>query len=198
LADFGLDGEELTTELIEDQLVPQARRRLGNDRLQTLATMVLLGMNRVVVRDGSISAKLRFRAAAQDRTEVDFAVAQDPGGAGWGTRGSATYTNHATMVSTVGVNAQTDAQLRADLFGEVRLNFESETLPLEQFADAAQRALLQRNARWSASAPSAEAHPSTAIGPAVPDAPVVAAPPSVPPAAPSVPIGTPVTPAVTP
>jgi hypothetical protein len=179
LAEFGLDGEELTTELIEEQLVPQARRRLGNDRLQTLATMVLLGMNRVVVRDGSISAKLRFRAAAQDRAVVDYAVSQDPGGSSWGTRGNSAYSTHTTMVSTVGVNAQTDAQLRADLFGEVRLNFESETLPLEQFADAAQRALLQRNARWSASTvPGAGDRAVDAAGPAAAVGPAPVAPPT--------------------
>jgi hypothetical protein len=51
------------------------------------------------------------------------------------------------MVSTVGVNAQTDQSLKAELFGEVKINFASETLPLERFADEARVALLQRHAR---------------------------------------------------
>ena len=201
LAEFGLADEELTSELIEEQLVPEARRRLANDRLQTLSTMVLLGMNRVVVSDGSITAKLKFRAAARDRAEVDFAVSQDPGGGTWGTRGNATYSSHATMVSTIGVNAQSDAQLRADLFGEVRLNFASETLPLEQFADAAQRSLLQRNARWSSEpvtpAQPATAQPTNPIAPAFVPAPPVepqqpAATTPVQPQQPAAPAATPV------
>jgi len=149
LADYGLEGQPLTDELIEEQLIPAARRQVGENRIKLLATMVLLGMNRVVVRDGTISTKVRFRAVASDKTKVDYAVGQDPGGAAWGQRGSATYHDHSTLVSTVGVNVQADSDLRVELFGEVRINFASETLPLERFANAAQMTLLQRNARWS-------------------------------------------------
>jgi len=143
LADFNLAGAELTDELVEQELVPAARRRIGESRLQTLATMVLLGMNRIVVRDGSISARVRFRAAAADKASVDYAASQDPGGGdSWRQRGSSVYPTHTTMVSTVGVNAQTDQSLKAELFGEVKINFASETLPLERFADEARVSLL--------------------------------------------------------
>jgi hypothetical protein len=71
LADYGLEGQELTEELTEQQLVPLARGRVGQSRQQMLATMVLLGMNRVIVRDGSITARLRFRAVAADHAKVD-------------------------------------------------------------------------------------------------------------------------------
>jgi hypothetical protein len=150
LNDYGLDGRTLDDDMVEAELVPLAQRKLGENRLQMLATMVLLGMNRVVVRDGTIAAKLKFRAAATDKTTVDYAQSQDtgsPGGSGWGDRGARTYQRHATMVSTVGVNAQQDTVLDASLYGEVRINFASETLPLERFADSARLALLQRNAR---------------------------------------------------
>jgi hypothetical protein len=73
------------------------------------------------------------------------------------------------MVSTVGLNAQSDTSLRADLFGEVRLNFVSETLPLDKLADAAKVALVQRNAvvgRAPAVAPAA-----AVAAPAAPAAP---------------------------
>src|SRR5215203_1457748 len=46
LSDFQLEGEELTPELIEEQLVPFARSRVGQSRQQMLATMVLLDLNR--------------------------------------------------------------------------------------------------------------------------------------------------------
>lgn len=149
LSEYGLEGEELTPGLIEESLLPAAQRQIGEARLQTLATMVLLGMNRVVVRDGSITARVRFRAAASDQAKVDFAAGADPASQdSWGTRGSAMYQTHRTMVSTVGVNAQTETTIKAELFGEVRLNFASETLPLERFADPARLALLTRNARY--------------------------------------------------
>jgi hypothetical protein len=167
LADYGLEGEELTGELVETQIIPAARRQVGEQRLKLLATMVLLGMNRIVVRDGSISAKVRFRAAARDRSQVDFAQASDPGPT-WGNRGGA-FSQSGMMVSTVGANVQSDTELRAELFGEVKINFASETLPLERFADAAQMLLLQRNAR-----PVVEA---ATRAPAAPESPASAPPP---------------------
>ncbi|MGH8077208.1 MAG: hypothetical protein ACREPE_07790 [Lysobacter sp.] len=147
LSDFGVEGEELTTELIEQRVLPQVRAHIGAERQQLLATMVLLGMNRVVVRDGSISTKVMFRAAASDAAGVQYATSSDPKAvANWGERGSQTYSGQTTtMVSTLGVNAQNESSVRADLFGEVKLNFVSETLPLERLADAAKIALVQRN-----------------------------------------------------
>lgn len=171
LADYGLEGEDLTDEVIEQQLVPAARRRYGENRLQMLATMVLMGMNRINVRDGTVAAKLRFRAAARDRASVDYAVSQDPGDGGWGGRGR---TQSAMMVSTVGVNVQAESELKAELFGEVKINFVSETLPLDRFVDAAQMTLLQCNARSS----SPPALPATST-PAIP-----ATPPPVTPSSP--------------
>jgi hypothetical protein len=147
LADYGAPGEELTTDLLEQRVLPQVRTHVGTERQQLLATMVLLGMNRVAVKDGSITAKVMFRATANDAAKVSYATGSDPQGvANWGERGSLTYSGASqTMVSTLGVNAQSDTSLRADLFGEVRLNFVSETLPLDRLADAAKVALVQRN-----------------------------------------------------
>jgi hypothetical protein len=180
LSEYGLEGQSLSPELIEEHLVPAARDRIARDRMQTLATLVMLGMNRIVVRDGSITARLRFRAAAADRVSVDYAVSDDPGNAtpsgSWSTRGSTTYAAPVTKVSTVGVNAQTDSTLNAELFGEVKINFASETIPLERFIDDARRVLLDRAARPAISAP-------PPITPAVPVSPPTAAVPQLQPAA---------------
>jgi len=178
LADYGLEGEPLTDDLIEERLVPAARRRVGEGRLQMLATMVLLGMNRVVVRDGSISARVRFRAAAKDKANVDYAVSQDPGGdSSWGARGSAAYNQVSTMVSTVGVNVQAESELKAELFGEVKINFASETLPLDRFVDQARMLLLQRNARYNPQQNAAPINtPAQPSAPASPPAPATAPP----------------------
>lgn len=197
LRDFGAADQPLTPELIEDVLVPGARDRLAGDRMQTLATLVMLGMNRIVVRDGSITARLKFRAAASDKSAVDYAVSDDPGGAtpsgSWSTRGSTAYAAPVTKVSTVGVNAQTDTTMNAELFGEVKINFASETIPLDRFADDARKTMLERAARPM---PVAGAVPAVPASPAAPVAlPVAAAPALIPaPAAavpPPLPVGAP-------
>ena len=160
LADFGLEGETLEPELLEDRLVPAARTHVGRNRLQMLATLVLLGMNRVVVRDGSVSARVRFRALARDTAAVTYTTANET--PTWGDRGSAQRESAAMMVSTVGVNVQADTELKAELFGEVQINFASETLPLDRFVDAARLTLLERNARNGAAAPALPPAPEAA------------------------------------
>jgi hypothetical protein len=172
LSEYGVEGEELTGELLEERVLPQVRTHVGAERQQLLATMVLLGMNRVAVKDGSITAKVMFRATANDAAKIGYATGSDPKSvADWGERGSLSYSNaSSTMVSTLAVNAQSDTTLRADLFGEVRLNFVSETLPLDKLADAAKVALVQRNsavARTVAPVP-ATAAPAAPAQPALP------------------------------
>lgn len=177
LADFDMAGEELTAETLEEKLLPLAREKAAKTRLQTLATMVLMGINRIVVKDGTIGARLRFRAAASDRAAVQYASGGDPGTGGetWGSRGSASEPLPSTKVSTVGVNVQSDSELKAELFGEVKINFASETVPLDRFVDDAQRALLERHSRQLPSAPPAAPVRLVTSNPA----PVAATPPPV-------------------
>jgi hypothetical protein len=187
LSDFGLAGQPLDDAMVEQQLIPAARRTVGESRLKLLASMVLLGMSRVNVKDGTISARVRFRASARDKAAVNFAVSSDPQGTGtWASRGSSVYDNHQTMVSTVGVNVQTDSELKVELFGEVKINFVSETLPLERFADSARLALLQRNAH-NAERPQQPAAAPGLPTPAAAPAPAAAAPPAPAPATPAPP-----------
>jgi hypothetical protein len=149
LAEFGLEGAGLTEEVLEEELLPKVRDRVAQQRMQTLATMVLLGMNRIVIKDGTIGARLRFRAAASDRAAVQYAQSDDPtvGATSWGSRGASTSQVASTKVSTVGVNVQADSELKAELFGEVKINFASETVPLDRFLDEAQRNIVERHSR---------------------------------------------------
>jgi hypothetical protein len=182
LADFGLEGQPLTPELLEEQLIPMARDRMASDRMQTLATLVMLGMNRIVVKDGSITARVRLRASASDKTSVDYAVGDDPNNASpagsWSTRGSTSYAAPVTKVATVGVNAQTDSQLNAELFGEVKINFASETIPLDRFVDDARRTLLERAARPAPIGANGAAPSAPAAQPAIPAPTAPATPPA--------------------
>jgi hypothetical protein len=168
LRDFGLEGQPLSEELLEEQVLPQVRTRVGGERQQLLATMVMLGINRVAVRDGSISAKVMFRAAARDAAGVQYATGHDPQAvAKWGERGSlSSSAQSTTMVSTLAVNAQNESTVRADLFGEVKLNFVSETLPLDRLADAAKVALVQQHSPAMRAAAPASPAPAAAPRPA--------------------------------
>lgn len=177
LASYGVGDQELSSELLESVVLPQARAQLGRERQQLLATLVMMGLNRVAVKDGSISAKVMFRAVANDKATVQYAQGQDPGsasGSNWGSRGSlAASSGVSTMVSTLNLNAQSDTSLSATMFGEVKLNFVSETLPLDKMADAMKLAMVQRHAALGprAAAPMPAAMPVTpavSAGPAEP------------------------------
>jgi hypothetical protein len=71
--ELGLDTpQQIDDRAVEEVLVPATRRNLAERRQQTLATMVLMGINRVVVRDGEINAKLDVphRRVGDDGSEV--------------------------------------------------------------------------------------------------------------------------------
>jgi len=188
LADFGEDGNEFSADTLENNILPKARERVAQQRLSTLSTMVLLGMQRVVIKDGSIGARLRFRAAATDNAAVQYATSNDPGTGGttWGARGSE---GAITKVSTVGVNAQSDSELKAELFGDVKINFASETLPLDRFVDDAQRTLLERHSRQAT--PRSGAAPVAPVPASAPAAAALPAPPAPAPAVAPAPVATP-------
>jgi hypothetical protein len=145
LAKYNLKGEELSDELVEGPLLEAARKKVGEGRMSSLATMVLMGMNRIVVNDGEVRAKVQFHAAAIDVQRADYQAQQ---GAmvtrDAGDQGSMTQ----MMVSTLKANAQADAAIKADLMGEVRVSFKSEVFPLERFADSAAIQLISRHAKW--------------------------------------------------
>lgn len=61
--------ERLDDDLIEALLVPAARTQLATGRQQLLATMVMLGINRIVVTDGKISAKVMYDFKARDNMQ---------------------------------------------------------------------------------------------------------------------------------
>lgn len=146
LAQFGLQGQELSAELTDGELIEAGRPRLGEERLQTLASMVLMGINRIVVNDGDIRARLQFHAVARDLTTAEMAAVQ----MAQGIAGRQVSQGGVTaMVSTLKANAQADASIKTNLMGEVRISFRSETFPLERFADSPAIQLLNRHARWT-------------------------------------------------
>jgi hypothetical protein len=70
--DLGLNEPvtDIDDETIQSKLVPAARDDLARGRQQLLATIILLGINRIVVTDGRINAKIRFNFSARESRQV--------------------------------------------------------------------------------------------------------------------------------
>ncbi|MDB5899552.1 MAG: hypothetical protein JWP22_3716 [Ramlibacter sp.] len=67
---------KLDDELVEALLVPAARTQIATGRQQLLATMVMMGINRIVVTDGKIQAKVMFEFQAKDNRKYQASATQ--------------------------------------------------------------------------------------------------------------------------
>jgi hypothetical protein len=147
----------------EAALVRGARMSMAKSRMQLLASMVMLGINRIVVTDGSIRAKVVFGMRASDvATRKSSASLYDRQasrntnvsavGFGFlGIGGGSVNVNEQSHVTTVGSaldeSSTSQAELKAQLSGEVRLNFKSDFLSAEKLATPEMIAAIQGNAR---------------------------------------------------
>ena len=70
-ADLGVSEKlsSLDDSTAEERLLPAARRRMAMDRQQLLATMVMMGVNRLVVTNGQIEASCMFELNTQDEVK---------------------------------------------------------------------------------------------------------------------------------
>jgi hypothetical protein len=91
--DGQLNSLDLSDDTAELALVTAARTQLARQRQQLLASMVLMGINRIVVTDGRISAKVMYQFQAIDTMKkartasaYDYATQKGP----WGQEGIAT------------------------------------------------------------------------------------------------------------
>jgi hypothetical protein len=153
---------DLSDEAQERQLVTAARVEMARSRQQLLASMVMMGINRIVVTDGLIHAKVVFdfkasdQAARRSRASMHDSnrstVSAGAAGAAWSPWGAAgayanTTSEHmATVESSVSDTSESKAELKAKLSGEVRVNFKSDYLPMEKMATPAMMAAIQGNA----------------------------------------------------
>ena len=154
--DLGLAApvEDLDEEVTEKVLVPAARRRMAMDRQQLLATMVLMGINRIVVTNGNISASVVFELKTRDVVERDFTQTAEqsggkyaqsqtrPGFWGWFspsvTREKESSWGRFKVTTVQEEDSEASAQMKTNLSGKVNINFKSETFPLERMADILQ------------------------------------------------------------
>ena len=112
--------------------------------------MVILGINRIVVTDGAINAKVVFDLKASDqaqrRARASLYDSQSSrnrntsfagGGWGWGGAGSVNVneqTHVTTVASSVDESSESKAEVKSRLSGEVRVNFKSDYFPMEKLA----------------------------------------------------------------
>lgn len=147
----------LDDDTIEETLVPAARRRLAENRLQMLSTMVLMGVNRIVVTGGKIRATMGFHIDASERaheehaTDADFRTAA-AGSFGWGPWSVSASTSFSYVTSTR-ANSDSEINVSTDLTGEVEIHFKSDYFPVERFAQAGTVSKIQGNT------PNPEANP---------------------------------------
>ena len=143
------DGGSLDEDSIEEKLVPAARRRLAESRLQILSTMVMMGVNRIVVTGGKIRATMGFHIDATDKThdehatDVDFRAAA-AGSFGFGPWSVSASTSFA-YVSSTRQNSDSEIHVDTDLTGEVEIHFKSDYFPVERFANTGVIGRIQSN-----------------------------------------------------
>ncbi len=145
-ATLGVPEEESIDASNPEQLVPFARRYLARQRQQQLATMVMLGMQRIVIDSGRINASMRFhidtRSAASQDKGSEFGVKNRIKAAGsfgvgpWGA--SAEVENTISYVSTERNQRTEEINTDLELNSSVELNFHTDYLPLNQMAAQAQ------------------------------------------------------------
>jgi len=132
-----------------------------------LSTMVLMGINRIVVTSGRVRAQMGFRISARDTGQVHTASEFDEknetrlsyggGLAGWLGGPSGEMTNTLTYVSSTKKDSSDELDVNANLTGEVDLHFKSDYFPMERFANPALMAMIQGNtANPAANAPASQ------------------------------------------
>ncbi len=134
----------------ERKFLAAAKMEMARQRQKMMALMVMLGINRIVVTNGLINAKVVFDMRASDTAKRRAAAgmtdesASSSGGAAavwqpWGAAGGYHHQSHmATVRSSVDDESDSKARINAQLSGEVKVNFKSETLPPERMLDALQ------------------------------------------------------------
>jgi hypothetical protein len=184
--DGQLKSMDLSDENVEKALVIAARTQLARQRQQLMASLVLMGINRIVVTDGRISAKIMYDFQARDtrslrRSAAAYDYARDKDGniqstwAGEGTyegtsrvtdtydrsddsssrdnsseayaKGTYKYEQRPVMTAMSAASEASDSVLstRAQLAGNVEVNFKSDYLPLDKMATPGMIAAIQGN-----------------------------------------------------
>lgn len=162
------DNISVDDDSAEQKFVPAARRKLAESRLQMLSTMMLMGINRIVITSGRIKAQMGFQLHAQDKATAESASQFDlqhenefsaGGGLMGAIFGSPNFKARTSVayVSTQKKGSSDEIDVKSNLTAEVDLKFKSDYFPLERFAKTGVIAQIQQNtANPTANAPAAQ------------------------------------------
>jgi hypothetical protein len=152
----------LDQETAEEKLLPAARRRIALDRQQLLATMVMMGVNRLVVTSGLIEASCLFEVNTRDevkrkfqrKTTSDWQLERQTewgsqgnqrhgflglgGKSSWFSKGAANETSSFNVTTTRSEDSTAKVDMHAKLTGKVNLNFKSDYFPMQRMVDVMQ------------------------------------------------------------
>ena len=162
--EYGLDGVDLQDDEGEQKLVLAAKTQMAKSRQQSLATMVLMGINRIVVTNGQINAKVVFDMRASDdakrrrKAEMsDSRKEHEQSQTGWFTNlvggYDVSHDHETTVKSSLDETSEAKTEVKANLTGDVRIQFKSETFPLERMVDLIGMQNLQQKAQPTPSRP---------------------------------------------
>ena len=149
---LGMDENVPLDEDNEAKIVLAAQLKMAQQRQQQLATMLLLGINRIVVTEGEIKASVLFDVKAHDTAQRDaFANVSDETTSSTSTESGGWFSDDTTKVDTsvssayseVRDKSTADLEAKAKLSGSVTVKFKSETFPLERFASQVEMGSLQ-------------------------------------------------------
>jgi hypothetical protein len=151
--ELGLGPDETVPGGDPESLVPFARRQLAKSRQQMLATMVMLGMQRIVVESGRITAAMRFHIDTHSAAQADqgSTLSEKNELTGEGKFGFGPWGASAKMTNTIGyVNtqrSQTTEEMNTDLDlnSSVEINFKSDYLPLNRMTSPGQADRIRSN-----------------------------------------------------
>ena len=144
-------GEDADLSDVETVVVPAARRHIAQNRQQMLSSMVLMGINRVIVTRGRIKAQMGFRIDTKDAATASASKSFDMKNEtkaryGWFLSPvSASTKTSVAYVSSSQKDSENEIDVSANLSGEVDLQFKSDVFPLDRFADAGVISGIQSN-----------------------------------------------------
>lgn len=175
-AELGTDApvEDLADEDALQKLVVAARTEIARGRQQLLATTILMGINRIIVTDGRINAKVSFNFTASDTVERHGQYMEYEKQVMEGEITTTDMHVKGRFEQPVGLKVFTQGdstggiEANAALSGDVTLRFKSETFPLEKMMNSTQLFALNQAQSGGRGTPAVAPPPAAAPAPAAP------------------------------
>lgn len=124
-------------------LIKDSKREMAEERRTLLREMILMGVTRLVIEKGKVKAKVNFDIKSRSKTvNKDRALTKGRStkkgyGASWGWGGVNVNRERSSQISISSADSTStqDASVRAQLMGEVEINFKSDYFKLDNFAE---------------------------------------------------------------